>query len=697
MAEAEPIPDTPSHITATSIPRELTAPHMPHASPSHENICIAILGPVSAGKSTLLNALFANTYSEMRRKKTTMLPQIYQTSCDASDHPSQATKILEQNTRSNREVLASRDAGTFGSKLDGKLDSKLNESIHCVCPIDGFITLPDPHATYQIIDMPGLNCGGGDDMYYKYLDAKAPEIDIYVLVFDLNSGLGTTDEIRVLEQVNQWVHTYQHAQVHVLINKCDGMRIDRETNGIAFDDDELDGLYHACIANVYRYMPAIIARVSPICASALYVYRGATHSIESLDEMQMDKIIREESGKKKLGQLKTRAMKQSHLDMIVRDHAKYEELIWATGYGLLCGSINKIICTGYSAMIQAHIIRDMTALSGEPWGTVISGIVGICDRLANLSRIVADDGGRIANPSRIVASVGGERKIKISGKIRVLCRDRVNSLVGLFDWISLADKPFDADVLCMSVRWIDDLTELHGKITQCIDGNWLVLQQTIDKIKELRIRSLNASIESQYNEAMLSELVGSRGLDWESFKATCKVALLSWDVFDLLDSIVRITSINPWPIRRSWPIRLCLDTICESSRHIEKISVVCRLIEKICELTPNDIEMIGQIIEMHIKAMSNGPDWGWILWWVGQAKSDNRHVQYLYYRAFGACNHYGVTDASADEITNATFDDHCRLATKMRQLDSLLHRIFADKPAVIDLLDMGTIDHVDPV
>lgn len=42
-----------------------------------ENIKIAILGPVSADKSTFFNALISNTCSNMKRKKTTMLPQIY--------------------------------------------------------------------------------------------------------------------------------------------------------------------------------------------------------------------------------------------------------------------------------------------------------------------------------------------------------------------------------------------------------------------------------------------------------------------------------------------------------------------------------------------------------------------------------------------------------------------------------------------
>jgi GTPase Era involved in 16S rRNA processing len=44
-----------------------------------ENIKFAIIGCVSAGKSTLWNAISSDTFSDMKRKKTTMLPQIYQT------------------------------------------------------------------------------------------------------------------------------------------------------------------------------------------------------------------------------------------------------------------------------------------------------------------------------------------------------------------------------------------------------------------------------------------------------------------------------------------------------------------------------------------------------------------------------------------------------------------------------------------
>ena len=72
------------------------------------------------------------------------------------------------------------------------------------------------------LDMPGLNCsGGGDVMYYNYLKEISSKIDIYILVFDINSALNTTDEVKILQEVNKYIETNKHGYVHVLVNKCD--------------------------------------------------------------------------------------------------------------------------------------------------------------------------------------------------------------------------------------------------------------------------------------------------------------------------------------------------------------------------------------------------------------------------------------------------------------------------------------------
>ena len=255
-------------------------------SNNNENIHIAILGPVSAGKSTLLNSLFANTFSDMKRKKTTMLPQIYQTSSDLKLIES-SKDILKKNRESNEYILKLRESGQYN-------DSHFNEIKYNVEPIADFIEIPDKHSTYSILDMPGLNCSGdGNKIYYDYLEKNSHKIDIYVLVFDVNSALNTTDEENILKQVNNYIDKNKHGYVHILINKCD--EVEFETNSkYNFTDDEIEELFNRCIEISKKNLKDIRGEItiSPICTSELYVYRGAINNINTLEEKQLDNIIK---------------------------------------------------------------------------------------------------------------------------------------------------------------------------------------------------------------------------------------------------------------------------------------------------------------------------------------------------------------------------------------------------------------------
>ena len=59
-----------------------------------------------------------------------------------------------------------------------------------------------------------------DEIYYDYIRKIASEIDIYILVFDINSGLNTTDEINILNLVNDMIKQNNRGSVHCIINKC---------------------------------------------------------------------------------------------------------------------------------------------------------------------------------------------------------------------------------------------------------------------------------------------------------------------------------------------------------------------------------------------------------------------------------------------------------------------------------------------
>ena len=80
---------------------------------SMDTINIAMIGAVSAGKSTLTNALFVEQYSDMNIKRTTTMPQVYiETNVLCSKN--ELNKIREKNREINKKYM---DATSNGNKL----------------------------------------------------------------------------------------------------------------------------------------------------------------------------------------------------------------------------------------------------------------------------------------------------------------------------------------------------------------------------------------------------------------------------------------------------------------------------------------------------------------------------------------------------------------------------------------------------
>lgn len=67
-------------------------------------INIALIGAVSAGKSTLTNGLFVEQYSDMNIKRTTTMPQVYITT-NKSIARSELKKIREENRKINDKYM----------------------------------------------------------------------------------------------------------------------------------------------------------------------------------------------------------------------------------------------------------------------------------------------------------------------------------------------------------------------------------------------------------------------------------------------------------------------------------------------------------------------------------------------------------------------------------------------------------------
>jgi len=315
-----------------------------------ENINFAIIGCVSAGKSTFFNAVTSCTFSEMKRKKTTMLPQIYQTTNDKSLIDDIKT-IYNKNKKSNDEILEKRENNTFVIERDFKVIN------HFIDRIPDFI---DNEDNYSILDMPGLNCGA-DTLYYDYIKSTSSNIDIYILVVDVNSALNTTDEINIIRLIIEQIKKNNNGYIHILINKCDDIQYDK-SNKIDLGEEELNEMYQRAETIIKKECASIIHNVSwsPICSSKLYIYRGIKNNIDNIDEKQLDEIIAQEVGKSELRKLKTVENKRKFMIGKLSEN-KIEYNIWMkeTGYSYFQESINKTIKKNYDNIIYYHINKDI--------------------------------------------------------------------------------------------------------------------------------------------------------------------------------------------------------------------------------------------------------------------------------------------------------------------------------------------------
>jgi GTP-binding protein EngB required for normal cell division len=184
------------------------------------NICL--VGCVSAGKSTILNALFGQDYAQCKIKRTTMMPNVFM----ETDNKSQIDtldKINKTISEINNQIYTQTENGLrplklsdYGNELNfyvGNMDLNLGNKIK-IC----------------MYDIPGLNDARTKQIYYDYLRNNFHKFNIVLFVVDINSGLNTSDEMDILNFLAENIKSHKtksnkNINMLTIVNKADDMQL----------------------------------------------------------------------------------------------------------------------------------------------------------------------------------------------------------------------------------------------------------------------------------------------------------------------------------------------------------------------------------------------------------------------------------------------------------------------------------------
>lgn len=280
---------------------------------TRNEINIALIGPVSAGKSTILNTLFVEHYSDMKIKRTTMLPQVYKET-EREDQYCNKDEIKQKNELNDKKYIESTENGV---KLTFE---ELRELEYFVPKIYDLVDL-EKNIYLNVYDIPGLNDSRTNEVYFKYLDENFYKFDIIIFVIDIKSAMNTSDEMNILKLIidnAKKVYDKYKKMMYLLtvVNKCDNMFLDDDEVKL---EPEFEEMYHQASKIIQLKINEIFKelrhKIIPVSFEDAYIYRiyKKYPNIE-LDVKYMNKFGTNEFGKSKWNTMnindKKKAMKQ---------------------------------------------------------------------------------------------------------------------------------------------------------------------------------------------------------------------------------------------------------------------------------------------------------------------------------------------------------------------------------------------------
>lgn len=325
-------------------------------------INIGLFGCISVGKSTFINAITGQQYSDVEINKTTMVPQVY---LEHDDQTFSAHNIRKNNREINKSISRTIDLNQF--TLD-----QCQPLYHHINKISSLFDseIIDASVKINICDMPGLNDPSSKTIYFEWIKHNIMLFDVVIFMTDITKGLNNLDEMEIINLLMNLIKVYKIKMI-CLMNKCDDIYFDADQNDLIFDDSEQENIFiraNNILVNVAKsygfgdnsnqYTPFF-----PISSENCFIYRKLIKNpSHELDQIHQIRLCKNECGITRWKKM-TSDEKETIFRKIISDlKLSYGNRLLDTGYSAVVAIIQNTILSNKQEFISNHIENDLKDL-----------------------------------------------------------------------------------------------------------------------------------------------------------------------------------------------------------------------------------------------------------------------------------------------------------------------------------------------
>jgi GTPase SAR1 family protein len=377
-----------------------------------DNINICLLGCVSAGKSTILNAMFCQDFSESKIKRTTMIPTAFVETRNSTISCSQEY-IFQKITEKNKEIIQLTEGG---QQLH--LSNHSNQLIFNVDKLDIEIS---KNFNVTVFDIPGLNDARTKEEYFNYLRNNFYLFNIVIFVVNIESGLNTSDEMDILNLIAEHIEAQsklgKNIKMLTIANKADEMQIGERTGIPEIVSEELKEMYkqiNTTIGQVFKKkkIESHLVGTVPVCGIDAHLFRmiKSKGSEYNLNPTQIQKIGISEMGTR--FRSKSANEQKIIVDRVLADKSFVELMIKLSGFERIDYLLADCIGENDSKMAYSNIKQELANVPAIDINIMLSTLIPILKIYIKLQRVDIDEYNNKMN--ELVKQIHSQVFIKIN-------------------------------------------------------------------------------------------------------------------------------------------------------------------------------------------------------------------------------------------------------------------------------------------